>query len=85
LTTRRSGFGDGRPRDGRRGDVLERLVVAVESPRPYQNEQLLKIVPLYRHDLPTYIKLLTVTDFLSGMTDTYLRRIHRRLTAHAIL
>jgi dGTPase len=66
-------------------DVLERLIFAVESPNLYKNEMLLKIVPHYKDDLPTYTKLLTITDFLAGMTDTYLRRIHRRLTGHAIL
>jgi dGTPase len=66
-------------------DVLERLIFAVESPDSYKNEMLLKIVPHYRDDMPTYTKILTVTDFLAGMTDTYLRRIHRRVTGQAIL
>lgn len=66
-------------------DVLERLILAIEAPASYRNEMLLKIVPHYKHDAPTYAKILTITDFLSGMTDTYLRRIHRRVTGHAIL
>jgi dGTPase len=66
-------------------DVLERLIFAVESPDSYKNEMLLKIVPHYRHDISTYDKILTVTDFVAGMTDTYLQRIHRRVTGQAIL
>jgi dGTPase len=66
-------------------DVLERLILAVESPASYKNKILLKIVPHYKDDMSTYAKILTVTDFLAGMTDTYLQRIHRRGTGHAIL
>jgi dGTPase len=66
-------------------DVLERLIFAIETPTSYRNERLLKIVPHYKHDATTYAKLLTVTDFLAGMTDTYLQRIHKRVTGHAIL
>jgi dGTPase len=66
-------------------DVLQRLVLAVESPASYKNDMLLKIVPHYKDDASTYAKILTVTDFLAGMTDTYLQRIHRRVTGHAIL
>ena len=66
-------------------DVLERLILAVKSPASYKNDMLLKIVPHYSYDASTYAKILTVTDFLAGMTDTYLQRIHRRVTGHAIL
>jgi len=66
-------------------DVLQRLILAVEAPASYRNEMLLKIVPHYKPDAPTYAKILTITDFLAGMTDTYLQRIHRRVTGHAIL
>jgi dGTPase len=66
-------------------DVLERLIYAVESPTSYKNGMLLKIVPHYKDDASTYAKILTITDFVAGMTDTYLQRIHRRVTGHAIL
>ncbi|BDV33948.1 dGTP triphosphohydrolase [Methylocystis iwaonis] len=66
-------------------DVLQKLVFAIEAPGSYRNAMLLKIVPHYDDAAPTYTKILAVTDFLAGMTDTYLRRIHGRVTGHAIL
>ena len=66
-------------------DVLERLIAAVAAPTSYKNEMSLKIVPRFDHNAPTYKKILTVTDFVAGMTDSYLRRIHRRVNGHAIL
>ena len=66
-------------------DVLERLIGAVKKPKTYKNKMLLNIVPHYKEENSTYEKILTVTDFISGMTDTYLSRIHKRLMGHAIL
>jgi dGTPase len=65
-------------------DVLERLISAVESPSSYRNEMLLKIVPGYENNLPIYSGILYVTDFLAGMTDSYLQRIHKRVTGQSI-
>jgi dGTPase len=66
-------------------DVLEKLVLAVESPTSYKNAMLLKIVPHHKREAPIYDQILAVTDFVAGMTDTYLQRIHRRVTGQAIL
>jgi dGTPase len=65
-------------------DVLERLISAQETPASYRSEMLLKIVPRYNDDMRTYSKILCITDFLAGMTDTYLQRIHRRVTGQSI-
>jgi dGTPase len=66
-------------------DVLERLIIAVERPASYKNDMLLKIVPRFHPNAPVYQRVLAVTDFVAGMTDSYLQRIHRRVTGHAIL
>jgi dGTPase len=65
-------------------DVINRLVGALERPLVYQNEILLRLLPDYKEDKPIYEKLLLVTDFVSGMTDSYLQRIHRRIMGQAI-
>jgi dGTPase len=65
-------------------DVLERLISALENPTSYRSEMLLKIVRGYESDMPMYSRILYVTDFLAGMTDTYLQRIHRRVTGQSI-
>jgi dGTPase len=65
-------------------DILERLVSALEAPTLYRSGLLLKIVPRYNNNMPTYARILCITDFVAGMTDTYLQRIHRRVTGQAI-
>jgi dGTPase len=65
-------------------DVITRLVNALEKPDIFQNEILLRLLPNYKVDTPLYEKLLLVTDFVSGMTDSYLQRIHRRITGQSI-
>lgn len=65
-------------------DVLGKLVLAAVQPDLYTNRMLLKIVPRYDATAAPYAKLLSITDYVSGMTDSYLQRIHRRLTGQAV-
>jgi dGTPase len=66
-------------------DVTSRLVEAIKNPKKFENERLLNLLsPHYNESLAMYKKLLLVTDFVSGMTDSHLQRIHRRLTGHSI-
>jgi dGTP triphosphohydrolase len=65
-------------------NIITRLVNALEKPHIFQNEILLRLLPKYKEETPLYDKLLLVTDFVSGMTDTHLQRIHRRITGQSI-
>jgi len=65
-------------------DVTSRLVEAIKTTKKFENERLLKLLSNYNESLAMYEKLLLVTDFVSGMTDSHLQRIHRRLTGHSI-
>jgi dGTPase len=65
-------------------DVLERVVLAIAAPNVHANALVLKIIPGFDERATTYEQLLSATDFVSGMTDSYLHRMHRRLTGQAI-
>lgn len=65
-------------------DVLERVVLAIASPNVHANALVLKIIPGFDEQATTYEQLLSATNFVSGMTDSYLHRMHRRFTGQAI-
>lgn len=65
-------------------DILSQLVEALERPDRYASGKLLSIVPDFDVTAEAYNRLLAITDFLSGMTDSYLQRIHRRLTGQSV-
>jgi len=66
-------------------DILDRLVSAIANPNSHKNSLLCKIIPHYQESVnDDYQKLLLVTDFISGMTDSYLQKIHRRITGQSI-
>lgn len=65
-------------------DVLGSLINAIENPKSHKNQMLLKIVPKYDNEASAYRRILSVTDYISGMTDSYLQKIHKRVTGHSI-
>jgi dGTPase len=65
-------------------DIITRLVNALEKPHNFQNSLLLGLISHYRKSDSIYEQLLSITDFVSGMTDSHLQRIHRRITGQSI-
>lgn len=64
-------------------DVLDRCMRATDDPNPKINSLITKIIPRYQITDPAARKVHTVADFVSGMTDTYLRTTFRKMTGHA--
>jgi dGTPase len=66
-------------------DVLDRCMHAVHDPQHKIQSMIVKIIPRYNATDPWVRKVHAVTDFVSGMTDSYLRTIYLRLSGHAVL
>lgn len=64
-------------------DVLDRCMRATDDPNPKINSLITNIIPRYQVTDPAARKVHTVADFVSGMTDTYLRTTFRKMTGHA--
>lgn len=65
--------------------VVQKCMDALR-PKPDKSGQLLrKIIPGFRVDATTEEKVHAVTDYVSGMTDSYMRQTYLRLTGHAII
>jgi dGTPase len=64
--------------------VLNRAMQAVADPSPKANHLVLKMVPGYDPGSSFLRRVHAVTDFVSGMTDTYLKSTFLRFTGHAI-
>lgn len=66
--------------------LLGELVPAVLSDtRTLEQDKLLKVIPVApTADLPPYERLLRVTDYLSGMTDSYAVNLFHKLTGMSL-
>ena len=66
--------------------LLEHLVAAVLSPEKAYSKQLLMRIPeQYETDSPTvYGKVMSVLDYISGMTDIYALDLYRKITGMSI-
>jgi dGTPase len=62
--------------------LLENLVKAVLSPEKAYSQQLLMRIPKqYEIDQPTtYGKVMSILDYISGMTDVYALDLFRKVT-----
>jgi len=65
-------------------EVLDKCMKAIDNPDDYINGMVLKIIPRYDKGDSFFKKVHAVTDFVSGMTDSYLRTIYLRLSGHAV-
>ncbi len=66
--------------------LLEHLVTAALSPEKAYSKQLLMRIPeQYETDSPTtYGKVLSILDYISGMTDVYALDLYRKITGMSI-
>jgi dGTPase len=64
--------------------VLNRCMHAVHDPAPKINSLIIKLIPGYASQASPLRKIHAVTDFVSGMTDSYLRTMYLRLSGHAV-
>jgi dGTPase len=66
--------------------LLEHLVVAVLSPdKAYSKQLLMRIPEQYETASPTtYGKVMSVLDYISGMTDVYALDLYRKITGMSI-
>lgn len=66
--------------------LLEHLVTAVLSPEKAYSKQLLMRIPeQYETNSPTtYGKVLSILDYISGMTDVYALDLYRKITGMSI-
>lgn len=64
--------------------VLNRCMESIQNPNPKINSLILKLIPSYRADDSFSRKTHAATDFVSGMTDTYLRTMYLRFSGHAV-
>lgn len=66
--------------------LLEHLVAAVLSPeKAYSKQLLLRIPEQYETNSPTvYGKVMSVLDYISGMTDIYALDLYRKITGMSI-
>lgn len=66
--------------------LLEHLVAAVLSPEKAYSQQLLMRIPeQYETNSPSvYGKIMSVLDYISGMTDIYALDLYRKITGMSI-
>jgi dGTPase len=66
--------------------LLEHLVVAVLNPEKAYSQQLLMRIPeQYETNSPTiYGKIMSVLDYISGMTDIYALDLYRKITGMSL-
>lgn len=66
--------------------LLEHLLTAALSPEKAYSKQLLMRIPeQYETDSPTtYGKILSILDYISGMTDVYALDLYRKITGMSI-
>jgi len=65
--------------------LLGDFVEAAAAPDLGINEKVLQMIPDFPNEGDAYSKLLAVTDYISGMTDSFLLRIYRQLHGHSLL
>lgn len=65
-------------------DVLDRCMRGIEEPSSHIGSLIVSTIPRYSAEDAWTKKVLAVTDYVSGMTDTYLRNTYLRLTGHAM-
>lgn len=64
--------------------LLGDLVEAASDPNSQINKKLLQMVPFYASEGTAYANILTITDYISGMTDSYLVQTHRQVHGYAL-
>ncbi len=66
--------------------LLDHLTTAVLSPQKSYSEQLLKRIPeqYETNSASTYGKIMSVLDYISGMTDVYALDLYRKITGISI-
>lgn len=64
--------------------LLDDLLSAAAHPNTSFARKLLSIIPNYPHDGRAYNRLLSVTDFVSGMTDSYLVETYQQVRGGAV-
>ena len=65
-------------------DVLDRCMKGIAEPSSPIGSLIVRTIPRYSADDAWTKQVLAVTDYVSGMTDTYLRNTYLRLTGHAM-
>jgi dGTPase len=64
---------------------LEMLVAAIDSPKAKRSEKLIALIPRFRETGRSwYQRLLDVTDYVAGMTDSYAVTLYRYLNGVAL-
>jgi len=67
------------------GALLDKLVPAALVPTRPEDEKIRTLMPaLFEGGGGDYEKTLRITDFVSGMTDSYAVTLYRRLSGHAL-
>lgn len=66
--------------------LLDHLTTAVLNPQKSYSEQLLKRIPeqFETNSVSTYGKIMSVLDYISGMTDVYALDLYRKITGMSI-
>jgi len=67
------------------GALLEKLMAAAFDPSHPGHAKIRRLMPrLFPDGANDYEKILRITDFVSGMTDSYAVTLYRRLSGHSI-
>jgi len=64
------------------GALLDEFVAATLNPQSHYAKKMLALLPdqfAYPHDYSTYIRIQSVLDFISGMTDLYALDLYRKI------
>jgi hypothetical protein len=64
--------------------LLDDLMTAAAAPQKFIHEKLLKLVPRFAPEAEPYDQLLSITDFVAGMTDSYLLQTHQKTRGLAL-
>ena len=65
--------------------LLGDFVEAASEPRRGVNEKILQMIQGFPSKGKEYDKLLSISDYISGMTDSFLLRFYRQFQGHALL
>lgn len=65
--------------------LLTDFIEAAASPALGVNEKILHMIPGCASAESKYEKLLSITDYISGMTDSFLLRLYRQLHGYSLL
>lgn len=62
------------------GDFMQ----AASSPQSHLSQKVLSLINQYPHAASEYERILAITDYLSGMTDTFLVQTYRQVHGHTL-